>query len=505
MIEEFWSELYEGEIHTRDQWQFELKSEFMINPILDKNVYKQEFFLFIPSPLQINTDTLSKSQFYSAQTNLIRYKTPRMTLRELVDPSYSPSPLNRLQHLLSEPTLNLTVVLDELQLFGNIFKASLRDRISHISESVEKMQGYGTDLYTPVIKELCEQINEVCQFFRQMQTKLTLDFSPQATRYFRYTDEYISYAIDEYFLILLEQFRHLEERRYEEVEKLLGALIVQEKLYRKTHALEPQTKKGRPSSNESILYRQGLLNRFMLEALMLKSYRFSLEEKHGNILGSVAAGVAMFVYMVLFVWKVSVFVINSLPFIMFAVIFYILKDRLKEGLKKIYYKQAYRWFPDYSTEIWSADGDEIGRLNENFAFISPEQLPPGFLTLRNTHFHEELQALNRHETIIQYKREVTLYHQAGRLKSRRRELTTIFRLNIQSFLQKASNALQPNLMLDPYTLEISERLLPKIYHLNIIIRNTYLQPDLSIKSEVKTFRVVVDKTGIKRVELIKSS
>jgi hypothetical protein len=58
--------------------------------------------------------------------------------------------------------------------------------------------------------------------------------------------------------------------------------------------------------------------------------------------------------------------------------------------------------------------------------------------------------------------------------------------------------------LDTYTQEISERLLPKVYHLNLIIRNSYLQEDLSQKTEIKAYRVIVDKNGIKRVEQIKS-
>ncbi len=67
---------------------------------------------------------------------------------------------------------------------------------------------------------------------------------------------------------------------------------------------------------------------------------------------------------------------------------------------------------------------------------------------------------------------------------------------------KANDAWQPSLFLDPYTREIHEKQLPKVYHLNLIIRNTSVQPDLKIKSEIKKFRVVADKDGIKRVEQI---
>ncbi len=167
---------------------------------------------------------------------------------------------------------------------------------------------------------------------------------------------------------------------------------------------------------------------------------------------------------------------------------------------RLYYKQAFRWFPDYSTEIKNSKGFKIGKLTENFAFIEPQQLPPGFLNIRNYHFHEELQALHRHETILQYKREVYLNYSPGIGVGRRRALTALFRFNIHYFLQKASNAFQQKPTLNTYNLRIKEQRLPKVYHLNIIIRNTYLQTDQTTKVEIKIFRVIVDKAGIKRVE-----
>lgn len=502
MIEDFWSESREGDIHVRDSLQFELKSEFSINPNLEKNIYKQEFFLFIPSPLQIHSQTYSKGQFYLDQTNLIRYKTPTISLSALADGQNNRSPLTRLKMLSAMPDTpnRLDLISDELKLFGNIFKAAIRKRAFELSENIERAGKGQTKIDVKSIEQLCTHMAAICKLFRQIKNRATSQTSSQLIRHFRYTDEFISDAIDEYSLPLLKQLRQLEEPN--PAEKNLKDIILQEMLYRKNHHLSPKTTKGHVLSNESILYRQGLLNRFMLEVLMLKSSRFSLEEKHGNILGGLAAGIAMFVYMVLFVWKISTFVINSFPFIMLAVVFYILKDRLKEGLKKIYYQQAYRWFPDYSTEIYSPTGFKVGHLTENFAFINSDQLPPDFLKIRNYRFHEELQALHRHESIIQYKREVTLYSPKKTTESIRDGLTTIFRLNIHNFLLRASNALQPNLALNPETQDIQERLLPKVYHLNIIIRNTYLQTNLTLKSEIKKFRVVVDKIGIKRVEQV---
>lgn len=503
MTEDFWNEVSEGEIHARDSLQFELKSEFFINPLLKENVYKQEIYIFIPNSLQVNSETYSKQHFYLDETNLIRYKTPLMTLSDLINPDYSHSPLTRLYHMLnkSDPSLFLTSASDELKLFAAIFRGTTRDSIYKVIKSWKKED---PERAVHAISDLCLELSDVCHKFRQLQDiSYSRSDYPQLIRHFKYIDEFISVVVDEFLVILLKQYRSLENSN-RHAQGMITQLIIKEKLYRKRKNLGPKTSKGHLLANESILYRQGLLHRFVLESLTLKHVRFSSEEKHRNILGAIAAGIAMMVYMTLLAWNTSSLVINSFPFVFLAVFLYVIKDRIKEGFKTLYSRRAHRWFPDYSTEITSFKGFKVGKLTENFAFIDVKELPHGFLKIRNHCFHEELQALHRHETIIQYKREMILTPPLPVSEDRRRAITVIFRLNIHHFLQKASNSFQTNLTLDTYTQEISERLLPKVYHLNLIIRNSYLQEDLIPKIEIKTYRVVVDKNGIKRVEHIKS-
>lgn len=506
-MEETWGELVEGEIHARDHLQFELKTEFSINPHLKQNIYKQEIFIFIPNSLQINANTYSKQQFYLDQTNLIRYKTPLMTFAELIDPNYAPSPLNKLKDLLdhTDTKADRIIVSNELKLFGAIFRATLRDNVYQVLCDLKYNAATRQQHVDPMISHLCDAISQVCHHFRELQTAAHKHADQHMLiRHFKYIDEFISTVSDEFLNIILKEYR-TRQSPDPRLDRQICQTILKEKQYRKKKQLGPKTLKGQHVASESILYRQGLLNRFVLEALTLKSTRYSFEEKHIHLLGAFAAGLAMMIYMVLFVRGSSTLLINSFPFIALAVVLYILKDRLKEGLKSLYYKQAHRWFPDYATEIRSSKGYKVGLLKENFAFIEANQLPPGFLKIRNHHFHEELQALHRHEAIIQYKREVILKTLKESMHKRRREITMIFRFNVHLFLEKANNAFQTSLSLDSLTQAINQKLLPKVYHLNLIIRNTYYDVDSTPKSEVKTFRVVVDKEGIKRVENIRST
>lgn len=503
MDEFFLNELNEGEIHPRDSLQFELKSEFFVYS--QRNVYKQEFFIFIPESLHVNGETYSKEQFYSDETSLIRYRTPSLSLKHLINPQSEDSPLFRLREMVEHHTMaeRLAEAEDELKLFGDIFKVSLRDRVKDLLEDLKLDKMQKTGQYSHRLASLCTEVAEVCTLFRQIHAAARESFSEDSIRrYFRYIDEFISCQISDFFLTLLQALRQSSYKHISEIDKLLCQTILRERHYRKKNHLGPKTAENEPFSNESILHRRSLLNQFVLDALTLHNFRVSVAEKHAPLLGALAAGIAMLFYMTFFAWKVSTIVITSFPVILFIVFLYIIKDRIKEGLKKIYSEQAYRWFPDYSTEIISPKGYRVGKINESFNFITEEQLPDGFQQIRNNDFNEELQALIRRESIIQYKREVTLYSHSALRGERRRELSTIFRLNVHHFLQKASNAFQLSLCLDPYTHAIRKQLLPRVYHLNIIIRNTIIQPHIIQKSEINKFRVVVDKNGIKRVEQI---
>jgi hypothetical protein len=501
IFEEFQSELTEGDIRFRDNLQFELKSEFFINPDVKNNIYAQEFYLFIPSTLQINKQTYTKEQFYLDQTNLIRYKTPHISLKNLVLPQNYQSPLIRLQEDLEDLDPDeLKMIVDELKLFGNIFRADLRRQTRLL---ITKLNDKSHD-WQRHTQEFSADITAVRDFFLKTKAYFFQRYPEEENLKDQWDeiDEFVSHTIEYYLTCILKMIRDSKIAASQEIDQLLCDMIIKEQNYCKLHKFQSEESENKPYVNESILYRNSLLNKFMLEALSLNSNRYSLQEKQGHVLGAASAGIAMFFYLLLFTWKNPTLAINSLSLIFFVVVLYVLKDRLKEGLKSFYYRQAARWFPDYSTEIKNRRGKIIGKLNENFSIIEESKLSSEILKIRTQDFHGELPKLRRQETIILYKKEVVLY-QPGISESRRRELTTIFRFNIHQFLQKANNALQPHLVLNPDNLEIVERLLPKVYHINLIIHQTHLKSSQKMKTAIKKFRVVIDKFGIKRVEQIK--
>jgi hypothetical protein len=492
-----------GDIHFRDRWQFELKSEYTPSEAVKKNIYYQEFYLFIPNALQINRETYFKTNFYQDETNFIRFKTPEYTIPQLIDPKNAESPLYRVHKLLeqspSQPGL-LNDVENEIKLLANIIRSSLRASAGALASELQDLPTSMVDEFNQRLKVFCYHLLQFKREFGDLMLRFKEKFEDVTLqKHFFYVDEFISNSLYYYLTSLLEKVREFHTIHPGLSDQPLTDFLMNEQRYRKERFED--TKLGEDSAqNEYIVYRRGLLNKFVLDVLQLNTSSASLDIRFSNIIGSISAGIAMLFYTVLWVWQGQLFAFNSLAFVLLTVILYILKDRLKEILKAISYKQAARWFPDYTTKIRTADErTDVGEMHESFAFVDERSIPKDIHQMRNREFHEVLEAIKRPEQVISYKKTV-IFTKIDQLPSRLKAFNVIFRLSIQRFLAKASNPFHNYLTFDSDTKGLTEIRLPKVYHLNIIMKNSYLVPDGSTKVELKKFRLIIDKSGIKHIE-----
>lgn len=478
-----------GKIHFRDKWQFELKSDLYPFSEHKRNNLVQEFYFFIPNSLQINDQTYSSAQFYQDQTNLIRLKTPRFSLKELLDPLNEESPLVRIRILLNNPSLNVPRLEQELKILGRVFHTSLRNwtQALKINRGDETIIARGSD-----------ELERILSQYRTLQNRTAaLSIDKELEAHFQYVDEYLSMTVNDYLTLLLDYLRanSLPEGRLREV-------ILKEKRYREVHYQD-----GHPEGlkeeelEEYVLYRKGLLNKFVIDPLLLKTSRASAAWRYRTIIGAIPAAIAMFIFLLLYVLQGSWFIINSEPFILFTVLIYVLKDRLKEELRFFSYQQMAKWFSDYTTKIQDPQDDAVvGYLKEYFTFIESDKIPADISENRNRFFHKVLESVKRPEQVIYYKKTVSLEQKPGILEERFYGYNIIFRLDIHHFLAKAEDPIQNYLMLDENSQNLSKIELPRVYHLNIIMKSRTFLPDGTPKEELHKYRLVVDKTGIKRVE-----
>lgn len=478
-----------GKIHFRDKWQFELKSDLYPFSEHKKDNLIQEFYFFIPNSLQINDQTYSTAQFYQDQTNLIRLKTPRFSLGELIDPLNEESPLVRIRILLSKPAENIPRLEQELKILGRVFHSSLRNW----TESIKYNRGDEA-----MILQGCEELERFLSQYRTLQNRAAaLSLDKELESHFHYVDEYLSMTVNDYLTLLLQHLRSnsLPEARLPEV-------ILKEKRYRAANYLNRHPEGLKEDElQEYFLYRKGLLNKFVIDPLLLKTSRASAAWRYRNIIGAIPAAIAMFIFLLLYVLQGSWFIINSEPFILFTVLIYVLKDRLKEELRFFSYQQMARWFSDYSTKIQDPQDDSVlGYLKEYFTFIDNDKIPAEISENRNRYFHKVLESVKRPEQVIYYKKSMSLEQKPGILEERFYGYNIIFRLNIHDFLTKAEDPIQNYLTLEESSKNLIKIVLPRVYHLNIIMKSRTFLPDGTLKEELNKYRLILDKNGIKRVE-----
>lgn len=503
-------ELESGDLHLRDQWQFELKSEFIPSQDPKKNKYIQEFFIFIPNSLQINETTYQKQDFYRDQSTFIRYKTPIFSFHELSDKQNSRSPLQRLFHFIGSKDFEAAQhhMEDELKLLGNVFRSTLRERIHTLFKILDQIEHHGSPKPHPSFGMDLQSLIKDLDLFREQFDELTKDIQMKCTvasicQHLFYIEEFISHTISYYFTGLLKKIREINGDLYANAEKATEELLIKEKRRRKGIIPEPEEVQHDLEKSEYIFYRHGLINKYVADALLLSATRSSPDTGLQHLIGSLAAFVAMFFFFVLFIWQGRVFVINSEPFILATVVLYVLKDRIKESLRNVSYRKALKWFPDYKTEIKSPDEKvNLGVLAESFSFIKEKSLPDDIRSARNKEFHVILEDLKRSESILHFKKTIQML-EGGNKNARRNSLNAIFRFNIQRFLLKADNPFQGYFTIDEVSREFQFLHLPKVYHINIIVKNSSFNEKGELVSELKKFRLIADKNGIKRIEQVK--
>jgi len=505
-MQPFWKELFYTDVHFRDDWQFEVEADFAPITSSKESTTIQEFYFYLPQGLQVDSESYLKEQFYVDRTNLIRFKTPEFSLQELCDHKNDRSPLYRIRHALHSATLDdeKETIDDELKLFANVFRSSIRRNVRDFFKLVQKAK-------TPTEQQECsERILSFCSDIKHLR-KVLLDvkaefFSIVSDKELRLVfstvDEFCCGTIEHFLTGFLEYVRRFHIQNLNEIDTLLCEILLDVQNRGRTYFSVPHEVLEDPLRlNEYILFRRGQLNKFVLDALLLNLRRTSLVQRYGGRLATLAASLAMLIYVSIITLQVLHVEIGALTVILITVGLYTLKEQLKDWLKDIFHKQARVLFSDYTTEIRSPSGRRVlGKIKEFFSFLTPSRVPEDVSAAENAGEDLILPHLKVPKTIIYYKKEVVLQESDIEQLGRRKTLHNILLFNIFSFMKKASNPTEPSFVLDFNSFEIGRKDLPKVYHIDIILKTTTKIADEEIGKELKKFRIVATKSGILRIE-----
>ena len=122
--------LISDRIKLRDKRHFEVKLDYNLDPSIKVNKYKVEAYFFIPRTLCINRETYSEEDFFRNIQSWIRFKTPKISVENLLNKKNSKSPYARVYKLLNTKHKNgeyAYKIIRELKILMCVLKILVRE------------------------------------------------------------------------------------------------------------------------------------------------------------------------------------------------------------------------------------------------------------------------------------------------------------------------------------------------------------------------------------------
>lgn len=498
-MNEFIKRLESEKIFAHDRAQLELKSEFIPSEKEEDQLFAQELYVFTPNSLDINPLTYSKTDFYQDRVNFIRYKTPVFSIEELLNVQNLSSPLCRTEKLIAETPIEKDKLVDELKLLANVFSSALREQVRALYHDWKDLGKKVFSYSVSIEKQSKELFSRLKALLTELETDPSLHFCKKTLLY---SEEYMRNSLIFFLTGLLDQVQVEKLAKNLEAKKVLQNLCLVQKNALQELRVEPEDLQKGSNEQEYFLYRQGLLNKFVFSSLFLSLQEKKYDTHLQNIVGSIAAACGMSVFLILLVLPGNVFGVDSQIFILATVVVYVIRELLKDAIKTVSLRKASRFFPDQTTIISSPKTQHpMGRMTEGYVHLPLNSLPHEISKIRNEQFHDVMEDIERPETVFHYKKTLLL-HNLNANQGRRNCLNIIFRYNIEKLLHKADDPFHRYLTLNEKS-HLQSVILPKVYHINIIMKNTTYIKKKEVKSEYKKFRLIVNKQGICRIEQIR--
>lgn len=468
-----------------DKFSVEFKIGFSGREGVKEDHFDVNSWIFIPNGLDINKQTYSKERFYADMKSNVRLLTPAFTLKQMLEGEEAP--LHHVKNALEAVTAEATEErLNEfefqLKLFASIFKSSIRNESAHLMAHPDE----------PDIRDRClsyvDDVSRVLQAFRGLRDSIGQEHEALVTK-MNYADEFISHQADIRTMKVLKAVNRSDAQQMKEAFKVLADMIVEEKDY-KTSRGYSHAVIGDKDNNRRLLYRHSLLKKYIESALFLKVNTTQDGQAVKQISFSLAAGLAMMVYL-LVTMPFQKYLGNYPSLIFFIlVLFYILKDRIKELTRWLFAYQLKDKYYDNKTVV-SIKNKAIGWLKEGMDFITEDKVPEEVLKLRN---RNKLEAENKllDEKIILYRKRVEIDNATLRNQYdyEFKGINDIIRYHINYLTKKMDNPESEITCLDENR-QIQNVMAERVYNLHFV-----LQFKWEDQVEYKVFHVVVNRNGI---------
>ena len=471
------------EIQTKihDKFSVEFKVGFSGRDNAKMDYFDVNSWIFIPNGLYINKNTYSKDRFYTDMKSNIRLITPSFSLKEMVEGTDAP-----IQHVLNS-LHNKNEFEFQLKLFGSIFKSSIRD------ESIDIIHEKNKDILNQRCAKYIYDLQRVMQSYRAIYDKIDQK-DESALAKFRFTDEFISHQMQIQTMKIVKALQHLEGMQ--DTTKILIDSLKEETDYKISKGYSHVIIND-DANNRKLVNHHSKLKKYIESALFLNVNTTQDGQAVKQISFSLAAGLAMMVYLLITTLFQKYW--GNYPNLIFfiLVIFYILKDRIKELTRWMFAYQLKDKYYDNKTVI-SIKDNQVGILKEGMDFISEDKVPSEVMKLRGrTRLEVENKLLD--EKIILYRKRVEIDNDTLRNQYNYefKGINDIIRYHVNYLTKKADN---PETLIDCLDEDGNVQTIKaeRVYTLHFV-----LQFKWEDQIEYKDFHINVNRNGI--VDITSSS
>ncbi len=484
----------EESVTIHDKYQFEIKVWYKLEDGPKRPWYKLETYFFLPQSLGVNRNTYSKHEFYNDMQSYIRFKTPSLPLRNIVNGPENPwdrlkNSIEQLSAVQNKQTI--TAYKRQIKMFCSILKSALRDHVQAATSRPNLRDA------RQLLDDFLANVPIITSKYRELRPLINLPgIEHDAFSVYLFGDEYVSLLVNTHIYNLLEYFSHQPLLQWEAYRSRLLAVVRSEVHYRQENNYPSVP--GEPSANEEMISRRSALKKYMGSVLFLDTR----VQRDGIILEQIAVGVAAGLAMV---FATTVAFISqhrygplTLPFFMALVVSYMFKDRIKELLRNYMMRKMHSRLQDHRMNILSGPGQKIGMCSESMDFIADSKTPPDIGKLRSRKAFSEIENDWAGERIILYRKQVRIFPTRARRFYHPypvQGINDIMRFNVSKFLHRMDDPIQPLYVLagEGYNKIQTER----TYHFMMIIKYTTGSND-----RYHRFRVSLNRNGIKTIDEI---
>ena len=185
----------------------------------------------------------------------------------------------------------------------------------------------------------------------------------------------------------------------------------------------------------------GPAEKFAMSVLFLQLNKNTGDNKIKDFIAAIAAGIAMLFAAVAAIYAQNRYGLNTGPFVGALVVSYILKDRIKDWVKRYSAPAIANMLWDHRVQITDPLRDvQVGRCRELFSFVSKSSIPKSVLDLRHEGQRKSIEAQSKQEVCLKYEKEIVLHGTTiDQSHGRMLDINDIIRFNMSQFLARTDD------------------------------------------------------------------